>query len=363
MPHKTVFHSEHVKANAKIIDFGGWEMPIQYSGLMNEHHAVRNSVGLFDVSHMGEVWIEGEQALAAVRYLLSNSIDIVDGQAQYSCLCNHEGGIIDDVIIYRFHAEKFLLCVNASNQDKDTSWLIEQNPYKETVQIRSASAEYAQIAVQGRYAEKTVQRLTNISLEKMGDYHFAPAEFAGIENCIIARTGYTGEDGFEVFIPNEKALPTWQATLAAGSDYGIQPIGLGARDTLRLEARMNLYGNDMTDDTKPHESGVFWAVDVQKTDFIGKKAIVHHKENEWTHRLVGLTLEKRIPRSHCSVLSEGEVVGTITSGTRSPSLGVGIALARVPRALSRVGTPFEIDIRGRRASAVVVKGPFFKRNY
>ena len=360
---RTVFFEDHVNAGAKMVDFGGWEMPIQYIGLAKEHAATRSMVGLFDVSHMGEVWVEGKDALSAVRYLVTNSVDIIDGEAQYTCLCNHEGGIVDDLIVYRFSAEKFLLCVNASNREKDFQWLVQNNPHPETVEIRNASDDYAQVAIQGREAEKTLQKLTDYELGSLGYYHFGVATVGGVENCIIARTGYTGEDGFEVFIPVIGAKGFWGLILEAGEEFGIQPIGLGARDTLRLEARMNLYGNDMTDDTKPHESGVFWTVDMKKEDFVGKKAIVEHKNSLWKQRLVGLVVEKRIPRPHCAVEVNGQVVGEITSGTKSPSLKQGIALARVARRFSRIGTELEVDIRGKKAKAVVVKGSFYKRDY
>lgn len=360
---RTVYYSEHVKGNAKMVDFGGWEMPIQYQGLLKEHTAVRSSVGLFDVSHMGEVWIEGKEALQVLRYLMTNDIAIEDGQAQYTCLCNHEGGILDDLIVYRYTAEKFLLCINASNREKDFEWMFANNPHKSTVSVRQASDEYAQVAIQGRNAEKTLQKLTKEDLSSLGYYHFTEAVVAEVGGCIIARTGYTGEDGFELFIPTEQSAGMWERILGAGEEFNIQPIGLGARDTLRLEARMNLYGNDMSEDVKPHEAGVFWTVDMSKDDFVGREAIANHKSNSWTHRLVGLVVEKRIPRSHCAVLYEDTVVGEVTSGTRSPTLGAGIALARVPKRLSRADTELQLDIRGKRAKATVVKGAFYKRDY
>lgn len=360
---RTVFFEDHVNSGAKMVDFGGWEMPIQYAGLAKEHAATRSSVGLFDVSHMGEIWVEGKDALEAVRYLVSNSVDIADGEAQYTCLCNHEGGIVDDLIVYRFTAEKLLLCVNAANREKDFDWVFRHNPFPQTVTITNASDDYAQVAVQGRYAEKTVQKLTSYNLASIEYYHFAVAKVGDVEDCIIARTGYTGEDGFEIFIPVHNAKGFWSLILDAGEEFGIQPIGLGARDTLRLEARMNLYGNDMTDDTKPHESGVFWTVDTKKEDFIGKKAILDHKESHWKQRLVGLVVEKRIPRPHCAVEVDGQVIGEITSGTKSPSLKQGIALARISRRFARVGTELEVDVRGKKAKARVVQGSFYKRDY
>lgn len=360
---RTIFFEDHVSAGAKMVDFGGWEMPIQYAGLAQEHAATRSSVGLFDVSHMGEVWVEGEDALSAVKYLVTNSVDIADGEAQYTCLCNHDGGIVDDLIVYRFSSQKFLLCINAANREKDFLWLSQNNPHPETVTIINASDDYAQVAIQGRNAEKTLQKLTAYNLSSIRYYHFGVANVGGVDGCIIARTGYTGEDGFEVFIPISGAKGFWSLISEAGEEFEIKPIGLGARDTLRLEARMNLYGNDMTDDTKPHEAGVFWTVDIQKDDFVGKKAILAHKDSLWKQRLVGLVVEKRIPRPHCAVEVDGKVIGEITSGTKSPSLKEGIALARVARRFSKIGTELEVDIRGKKAKARVVQGSFYKRDY
>jgi aminomethyltransferase len=360
---KTVYFNDHIKANARMVDFGGWEMPIQFEGLLKEHEAVRTSVGLFDVSHMGEVWIEGKDALKVVRYLVTNDVCIEDGQAQYTCLCNHQGGILDDLIVYRFNQEKFLLCINASNREKDFLWMEENNPFQDTVDVTQASDDFAQVAIQGRNAERTLQKLTETQLSSLGYYHFVVATVSGVENCIIARTGYTGEDGFEVFIPIDNADSMWSEVLNAGKEFAIKPIGLGARDTLRLEARMNLYGNDMSEEYKPHEAGIFWTVKASKSSFIGKDAILKHKSENWTKRLVGLVVDKRIPRSHCAIIHNEQIVGEVTSGTRSPSLGKGIALARVPRSLSRLGTKLEVDIRGKRATATVVKGPFYTRDY
>ena len=360
---RTVFFDDHVKSGAKMVAFGGWEMPIQYAGLAKEHAATRSAVGLFDVSHMGEIWVEGVDALSAVRYLVTNSVDIVDGEAQYTCLCEEDGGIVDDLIVYRFSAEKFLLCVNATNREKDFQCLVKHNPHPETVKITNASDDYAQVALQGRFAERTLQKLTDCDLSSLEYYHFATATISGVADCIIARTGYTGEDGFEVFIPVAESKEFWSLIMDAGAEFDIQPIGLGARDTLRLEAKMNLYGNDMTDATKPHEAGVFWTVALKKEDFLGKKAIVEHKKLEWKQRLVGIVVEKRVPRPHCAIEVDGQVIGEITSGTKSPSLKQGIALARVARRFSKVGTELEVDIRGKKAKARVVKGSFYKRDY
>ncbi len=363
---RTVFYPEHLALNAKMVDFGGWEMPIQYAGPTKEHMNTRSNVGLFDVSHMGEVWIEGPDAESAVKRWVTSSVDVDDGQAQYSLLCNEDGGVIDDIILYRFSNEKFLFCINASNREKDVGWLMRSVSADHDVQVTNASDDFAQVAIQGRYAQATLQKMTDISLESIAYYHFATGTVGGVEQCIVARTGYTGEDGFEVFIPMNdpiKAQSLWSQILSAGKEYGIQSVGLGARDSLRLEARMNLYGNEMNDSTKPHESGVAWTVSKEKSDFIGKKSMMAHKKERWTHRLVGLEVTKRIARSHSKILVGDTEIGEVTSGTKSPLTGKSIALARVKKSYARPGTVLEIDIRGKRVNATVVKGAFFTRDY
>lgn len=364
---RTVFFDAHVASGAKMVDFGGWEMPIQYAGLSKEHLNTRSHVGLFDVSHMGEVWIEGPDAVAAVKRWVTSSVDVVDGQAQYSLLCNESGGIVDDIILYRFSENKFLFCINAANREKDFQWLMDTKHPEHDVVLINASDDYAQVAIQGRNAEKTLEKLTAIDLSGIKYYHFATGTVGGIDGCIVARTGYTGEDGFEVFLPVAGSLDAvkgfWEVVLAAGEEFGIQPVGLGARDTLRLEARMNLYGNEMNDSTKPHEAGVAWTVANDKPDFIGCEPMKVHKQNAWTHRLVGLELEKRIARSHSAVEVDGQVVGEVTSGTKSPLTGKNIALARIEKRFARPGTKVDVDIRGKKAVATVVKGAFFTRDY
>jgi len=364
---RTVFFDAHVASGAKMVDFGGWEMPIQYAGLSKEHLNTRSNVGLFDVSHMGEVWIEGADAHEAVKRWVTSSVDIVDGQAQYSLLCNEDGGIVDDIIVYRFSKERFLFCINAANREKDVAWLEATVAAHHDVQITNASDVYAQIAIQGRFAQDTLQKMTDIKLSEVKYYYFATGTVNAISNCIIARTGYTGEDGFEVFFPmdagTEKVSSMWQSTLDAGAEYGIQSVGLGARDTLRLEARMNLYGNEMNDSTKPHEAGVAWTVGKDKETFIGKGAMMEHKKASWKHRLVGLVVDKRIARTHSAVTVDGVDIGEVTSGTKSPLTGKNIAMARIEKRYARPGTVVEVDIRGKKTTATVVKGAFFTRDY
>lgn len=360
---QTPFHSHHSAAGAKLIDFGGWEMPLQYVGIIAEHKRVRSAVGLFDVSHMGELRVVGPQALAAVRYLVTNDVEIVDGQAQYTCMCKPDGGVVDDLIVYRVSETDILLCVNASNQEKDYAWAKSQLEGRFDVSVTDQSADWAQVAIQGRGAVATLGALTDCDLTAIKYFWFAQATVAGVEGCIIARTGYTGEDGFEVFIPAAEAAPVWPAILAAGEAHGIGPIGLGARDTLRLEARLHLYGNDMDESTTALQAALGWCTKLRGDDFIGRDAMRQQRKDGLGKRLVGMTVTGRIPRPHCAIVSDGETVGEVTSGTRSPTLGSGIALGYVPTSLAKPGTTFQIDVRGRTAEAVVVRGPFYKRDY
>jgi len=360
---RTPFYDCHVAAGARLIDFGGWEMPVQYAGIKAEHCGVREAVGLFDVSHMGEVWVRGPRALDAVRHVVSNDVDIAQGQAQYTVICLPDGGIVDDCIVYKRTDTELLICVNAGNRDKDFAHFVAHNPFDEgEARFEDEGDAWAQVAIQGRHAVATLQKLTDLDVDGIGYYWFAEGTVAGVAGCIVARTGYTGEDGFEVFLPNAGAAAMWPAIMEAGAEFGIQPIGLGARDTLRLEAGMPLYGNDITAETNPFEAKLGWAVKLAKTDFVGRGALADLRARKAvTRRLVGLELDKRIARTHSAILSEGEVVGEVTSGTRSPSSGRNIALGYVPRQLSRIGTPLEIDIRGKRAPARVVKSPFYSR--
>ena len=360
---RTPFHAAHRAAGARMIDFGGWDLPVQYEGIIAEHKRVRSAVGLFDVSHMGEVRVRGPKALDALRHLVTNDLAIVDGQAQYSPMCNPAGGVVDDLIVYRISAEEALVCVNAANRDKDFAWMQANNPFPGDAVFTDEGDDWAQVAVQGRHAEATLQALTPVDLRAIGYYHFAIGPFAGIDGCILARTGYTGEDGFEVFLPAAAADPAWPAILAAGAPFGIAPIGLGARDTLRLEARMCLYGNDLDDTTSPLEAGLGWTVKLDKPDFIGKSVLVAQQAGGLARRLAAFAVEERIARHGNAIHAEGAEIGVVTSGTRSPSLESNIALGYVLPRFARLGSRVQIDIRGRSADAVVVKAPFYKRDY
>ena len=362
---RTPFFPFHEAAGARLIDFGGWEMPVQYEGILAEHAAVREKVGLFDVSHMGEVWVRGPRALDAVRALVANDVAIADGQAQYTPICYADGGIVDDCIVYKRSDTELLICVNAGNRDKDFAHFVANNRFSEDEAVFvDEGDDWAQVAVQGRHAVATLQKLTDVDLEAVGYYWFAEGTVAGVPGCILARTGYTGEDGFEVFLPKAGAAAMWPAIMAAGEEFGIAPIGLGARDSLRLEASMPLYGNDISAETNPLEAKLGWAVKLKGPDFLGKAALVDLKARKAvTRRLVGLSVDKRIARPHCPILSGGEVVGEVTSGTRSPRTGLNIAMGYVPRELAEVGTALQIDVRGKVADAVVVRTPFYARDY
>ncbi|MFT4976272.1 MAG: aminomethyltransferase [Myxococcota bacterium] len=361
---RTPFHSFHVEAGAKMVDFGGWHMPLSYTRVIPEHEQVRSSVGLFDVSHMGEVRVHGDDALAAVQHIVTNDVLIDIGQAQYTCMCRPDGGIVDDLIVYRLAEQDFLLCINASNRHKDFAWIRDNNPHKDTVATDNVSDFWAQLAIQGRRAVETLQPLTDTDLSAIEYFRFATATVAGIEGCIVARTGYTGEDGFEVFLPAGAADVLWPAIVAAGAPFGLCPIGLAARDTLRLEARLHLYGSDMSEETTPLEASLGWCTKIRsKEDFIGRDAMIAQRKGGLPRKLVGMTVDKRIPRPHCPIRFDGAVVGEVTSGTRSPTLGSNVALGYVPAQLSKPGTVLEIDVRGKMAEATVVRGPFYKRDY
>jgi aminomethyltransferase len=359
MSRRTPLYETHARAGARLVEFAGWEMPVQYSGILSEHEAVRTRVGLFDVSHMGEVVFRGPRALAALNRVFTNDLGkVVDGQAQYGCLCRESGGIVDDVVVYRRSAEDLLVCVNAGNREKDFGWL---SSHAGGADVRNESDDWAQLALQGPLAAQLLQRLTKLNLSQIRSYRFAPGEVAGV-SCIVARTGYTGEDGFELFCPAAQASRLWDALVEAGGPEKIQPCGLGARDSLRLEMAYRLYGSDMDDSTTPLEAGLAWVVKLDKGDFVGRDALLRQREQGVARKLVGFTLiDPGIPRHGYPVLQDGRKVGEVTSGTRSPTLEIPIGLAYVPTALAAEGSTFAVEIRGRAAAARVVKTPFYVR--
>jgi len=342
-----------------MVEFAGWDMPVQYQGLLEEHAAVRESSGIFDVSHMGEVLIEGPRALLAAQRLITNDLSACkDGQAQYSALLNERGGVIDDIIVYRFSSERLFVCVNASGREKDFDWI---KAHASGATVTQISDDWAQVAVQGPRAALLIDALCKPSVIDVAYYHFREAEVAGIPGCIVARTGYTGEDGFEIFCPPQHAEKVWNAVL----ERGAKPAGLGARDSLRLEVAYRLYGNDLDAEHTPLEAGLGWIVKLDKPGgFIGQEALQAQKAQGLSRKLVGFKLTgKGIARHGYPVRAVGNPahVGEVTSGTMSPVLKEPIGLAYVPSALSKEGTVFEVEIRGKPVAALVVKTPFINK--
>ena len=370
---RTALFEEHQRLNGRLIDFGGWELPVQYTGVMDEHLACRQAAGLFDVSHMGEVHVEGRDSEAFLNYLVSNNVaKVAVGQAQYSVMCHPTGGIVDDLIVYRRAADRFLVVVNASNTDKDFAWMEKvlaefraKTPGAQ-LSVTNESSKYTQIAIQGRIAQEILQPLTNVSLAPIKYYWFAEGTVLGSIPAIIARTGYTGEDGFEIYVPWSEGAKVWRALLEAGSPKGLKPCGLGARDTLRLEMKYPLYGNELNDTTTPLDAGLGWVTKLDKGDFVGRAPLVKQKEAGLKKALVGLTLIGRgIPRGGYKVFSEdgSQELGELTSGTQSPSLKTTIAIGYLPTEQAKIGTRVAVDIRGTKIPAEVIATPFYKRPY
>jgi aminomethyltransferase len=345
-----------------MVPFGGWDMPVEYSGTIAEHNAVRTAAGLFDVSHMGQFEVEGEGALAFLQRTTANDVArLVDGQAQYSALPMPTGCPVDDVIVYRRSERRFLVVVNAANVEKDWRWLLDQKP--SGCGLHDLSHEFALLALQGPKAEAVLRGLTPIDLSKVAFYRFAEGEVSGVE-AIVARTGYTGEDGFEVFVAPDAAPSLWRRMVEAGRPHGLLPAGLGARDTLRLEARMMLYGNDMDETTSLIEAGLGWivSVDEAKGDFPGRAILAEQKAKGAPRKLVGFEMvERGIPRHGYPVFLGEEAQGAVTSGTYAPFLQKSIGLCYLPSARAAVGTELAVEIRGRRTAARVVPTPFYKR--
>jgi len=356
---RTPLFEAHVAAGARIVPFGGWEMPVQYSGIVEEHRTVRADVGLFDVSHMGEFEVSGPQALAALQSLTTNDVAALEiGQVQYSLLCLPDGGIVDDLTLYRLDRERFMLTVNAANIDKDWTWVTEQSRALRGAVWRNVSAETALIAVQGPKAEALVGRLTKSNVTSIGYYRFASGRVAGAET-IISRTGYTGEDGFELYLPAGDAPRVWRALLDNGMGDRVKPIGLGARDTLRLEMRYALYGNDIDETTNAVEAGLGWVVKTAKGPFIGRDAIEKVRVAGARRKLVGIEMADRAAARHgYPVVKDGGALGVVTSGSYGPSVDKSIALAYVETAHAAIGTELGVEIRGLARPACVVKTPF-----
>ncbi len=357
----TALTSVHTALGAKMVPFAGYNMPVSYEGIIQEHHTVRNDVGVFDVSHMGEFLLEGEGALDLIQKVTSNDASVlIDGKVQYSCLPNGKGGIVDDLLVYRMSENKYLLVVNASNIEKDWNWISSHNSFG--VKMTNLSDDTSLLAVQGPKAAEALQSLTQIDLGSMEYYSFQVGTFAGMNDIIISATGYTGAGGFEIYFPNAVAEQMWNAIFEAGKDFGIKPIGLGARDTLRLEMGFCLYGNDINDETSPLEAGLGWITKFTK-DFIDKDYLLKQKEAGLTRKLVGFEMiDRGIARQHCIVKDEnGNEMGEVTSGTQSPTSGKIIGMAYVATPFSKSGTEIYMDIRGKLMKAVVTKAPFIQK--
>ncbi len=351
----------HENLGAKMVPFAGYNMPVQYEGVTVEHETVRNGVGVFDVSHMGEFVISGPNALALIQKTCSNDASkLFDGKAQYSCMPNHTGGIVDDLIIYRLQEDKYVLVVNASNIEKDWNWLQKHNDVG--AEMNDVSERFSLLAIQGPKAAKAMQSLTSVDLEAMKYYTVQVADFAGVENVMISATGYTGSGGFEIYVRNEDVEQVWNNVFEAGETAGIKPIGLAARDTLRLEMGFCLYGNDINDHTSPIEAGLGWITKFSK-EFTNHEALKKQKEQGTERKLVAFELNERgIPRQGYDIVDgQGKKIGEVTSGTMSPSMKKGIGLGYVPSIFSDVGSTIQVQIRKNAVSATVVKLPFYKQ--
>jgi aminomethyltransferase len=362
---RTPFYQEHEKLNARLIDFGGFEMPVQYAGIKQEHTAVREKAGLFDVSHMGEFFVKGPEALNLIQKATINDASVlVPGKAQYTAMCYEDGGIVDDLLVYKLADEHYMLVVNASNIEKDWEWITSQNTMG--AEIENRSEEIALLALQGPESVNILQALTDTDVSEIKFYTFETGTVAGEPGVIISATGYTGEKGFELYIDTTKSDPikVWNKLFEIGKEYGLEPVGLGARDTLRLEMGYALYGNDISKDTNPVEAGMSWLTKLDKKDFTGKSAIIKQKENGLSRKLMGFVVSepRNVPRAGYEISDEkGKMIGFITSGTQSISLDKGIGMGYIATEKAVVGETVFIHIRKRKVEASVVKPPFYKK--
>lgn len=359
---RTPLFDEYAKYGGKTVDFGGWELPVQFSSIKEEHDAVRNRAGLFDVSHMGEIIVEGPDALVYLQKVLSNDISkIAVGGAQYSALCYEDGGVVDDLLTYRLEDNRYLLCVNAANIEKDFEWL--QQHVEGDVKVTNMSDDYAQIALQGPLSQEVLQTLTATDLTAIKYFKFQDNVDVGGHLVLVSRSGYTGEDGFEIYGAPAAIVALWNKILEAGKDKGVVAAGLGARDTLRFEACLPLYGQEISKEISPLEAGIGFAVKLAKNPkFIGQQALIDQKENGLTRKSVGIEMiDKGIPRHGYRVFKDGEEIGFVTTGTQSPMTKRNIGLALIDAKFTEVGTELEIEVRKNRAKAVVVETPFYKR--
>lgn len=359
---RTPLHPIYEKYGARVIDFGGWELPVQFAGIQSEHHAVRRQAGLFDVSHMGEVLVTGPDAFRFLQRITTNDLSkLEDGQVQYSFMCYPDGGVVDDLIVYRFHAEEYMLVINAANIDKDIAWIDSQ--LSGDVRWKDISPETALLALQGPKAEPILQKVTEAPLSGLKPFHFRKdIRIAGIQ-ALLSRTGYTGEDGFELYVRSSDAITLWEELLKAGGDDGLVPAGLGARDTLRFEARLPLYGQELSPETTPVEAGLGMFVKPEKGEFIGRDVLAEQKANGAPRKLVGIKMiDRGIPRSHYPVYCGDVRIGEVTTGTQSPTLKKNVGLALIDRKYAAIGTEVAVEVRGKRLQAVIVPTPFYKRS-
>ncbi len=360
---RTPLFEVYEQYGGKIVEFGGWEMPVQYSNIIEEHQTVRQAAGIFDVSHMGEISVVGSEAEAFVQNLVTNNVKSMKNfQVQYNLMCYHDGGVVDDLLVYKYSTERYMLVVNASNIEKDFAWIVE-NGKNFAVELKNISNDTSQIAVQGPRAEEIMQKLTDYDLQSIKFFYFAETKVGG-KDVIISRTGYTGEDGFEVYLQPGDAVEMWNLILKTGKDLGVKPIGLGARDTLRFEAVLPLYGHEISKDITPLEAGLGFFVKLDTDDFIGKDVLVKQKAEGLPRKLVGFEMiDRGIPRAEFEVQKDGQIIGFVTTGSYSPTLDKNIGLALVQSQYSELGTEFEI-VRGKRAmKAKVIAKPFYKKNY
>lgn len=360
---ETPLLNAHRSLHAKLVEFAGWQMPIQYTGVLDEYQAVRHAAGIFDVSHMGRLRVEGGQAQAFLQWVSTNDAGRLDiGQAQYGMICNEKGGILDDVFVYRTETDAYLICVNASNREKIHAWVLEHQRKKyPDVIIRDESDDLAQVAIQGPAASRLLQKLFGTSISAIKPRHCLAVKENGWSG-LLSRTGYTGEIGYEWYLPAGMAPKAWEALLEVGTEEGLKPAGLGARDLLRLDVGYLLYGNDMDERTSPLEANAEWVVAWNKEPFVGQDALLKQKEQGVSRILVGFEMKERgIPRHDMPILKDGNPVGTVTSGNFSPILQKGIGLGYLPPVLAVENTEVEIDIRGKRIPALIVRPPFYKR--
>jgi len=364
---RTPLYEMHIKYGGMMVDFGGWELPVRYKGKgdLEEHRAVRERVGVFDVSHMGEIRVKGPDALKFVDHLVTNDIAKAEqNQVTYAMMCYPNGGVVDDLLVYKLSDEEMFLVVNASNSDKDYAWVSEQAKGF-NVRVANESPDWAEVAVQGPKAQELVQRLTEYNLDELKFFYCKQAVRIDGAECLISRTGYTGEDGFEIYIRPEDAVNVWESVLKAGEDFGVSPCGLGSRDSLRFEACLPLYGHELSPDITPLQASLGFFVKLDKEGFIGKEALVHQKEAGLGRRMVGIELiDRGIPRNGYKVLSpEGAEIGWVTSGLPSPTLGKNLAMAQVSTDYAKAGTEVAVSIRDKALKAMVVKTPFYKKAY